>query len=694
MRPPFLYPLFALPLSINGVGEKYAKLLQNLGIFKIVDLLWHLPYAVNNRRRLHSLREFKSGEINTLAVTVVDHIAPKSRKQPYVVLAQDTEQHELAIVFFKVYPESIKKNFPIGATKIVSGKAEFFNGRWQMSHPDFAVDIENSWQIPETEPVYGLTAGITNKFICRLMYHALKAVPEMPEWLEPNFQKTHQLPDFRTALEQVHHPSSASVLAPESPAHTRLAYDELLANQLALALVREKVKKQAGRKIAGNGLLRRQIIDKLPFKLTSAQEKVLKEIFADQSSENRMLRLLQGDVGSGKTIVALLTMLNAVECGAQAAIMAPTEILAKQHFDTIAPMLENIGLKAALLTGRVKGKARTQLLQELKNGKINILIGTHALFVEDVTFKDLACVIIDEQHRFGVHQRLNLSDKGNRADVLVMTATPIPRTLILTAFGDMDYSKIDQLPEGRKPVDTRVMPLTKIDEIIPALSRKIEAGERIYWVCPLVEESEKLDLAAAENRFEILQKTFGNLVGLVHGKMKDKEKDQIMERFKQGEIKLLVATTVIEVGVNVPEATVMIIEHAERFGLAQLHQLRGRVKRGFKPATCILLYGYPLGETSRARLDIMRKTEDGFLIAEEDLRLRGGGEILGTRQSGTEQFCLAQMPEHQNLLYTAHKDAAMIVTQDPNLLTQRGQALRNLLYLFERDDAVKTYLAG
>ena len=346
------------------------------------------------------------------------------------------------------------------------------------------------------------------------------------------------------------------------------------------------------------------------------------------------------------------------------------------------------------MTGRIKGKARTQLLEELKEGKINILIGTHALFVEDVTFADLACVIIDEQHRFGVHQRLNLSDKGSRADVLVMTATPIPRTLILTAFGDMEYSKIDQLPEGRKPVDTRVMPLTKIDEIIPAVKRKTENDERVYWVCPLVEESEKIDLAAAENRFEILQKTFGDKVGLVHGKMKEKEKDAVMERFKNGEIKLLVATTVIEVGVNVPEATVMIVEHAERFGLAQLHQLRGRVKRGGKPTVCILLYGYPLGETSRARLNVMRDTEDGFLIAEEDLKLRGGGEILGTRQSGAEQFRLAEMPEHQNLLITANKDARMIIAADPDLASPRGQALRTLLYLFERDDAVKTYLAG
>lgn len=693
MRPPFLYPLFASPGSIRGVGDKYADLLKNLNIEKVADILWHLPYAVTDRRRVPSISALKSGEINTVKVKIAEHLEQKNRKQPYQVICEDSSG-EITLVFFKAYPDSIKKNLPIGSERIISGKVELFNGRWQMSHPDYIVTTENNWQIPEIEAVYGLTAGITNKFVNRLVQAALPLVPQMPEWLEPHHQKSLNLPAFNQALTTVHHPHTLADLQPQSPARMRLAYDEMLANQLALALVREKVKKQAGRKIAGNGLLRRQILDKLPFKLTSAQEKVLQEIFADQAGEIRMLRLLQGDVGSGKTIVALLTMLNAVECGTQAAIMAPTEILAKQHFDTIAPLCEEIGLKTALLTGRVKGKPRIKLLEDLNEGKIDILIGTHALFVEDVTFRDLACVIIDEQHRFGVHQRLNLSEKGNCADVLVMTATPIPRTLILTAFGDMEYSKIDQLPEGRKPVDTRVMPLTKIEEIIPALQRKIAAGERAYWVCPLVEESEKVDLAAAENRFEILQKTFGSDVGLVHGKMKEKQKDEIMERFKAGEKKLLVATTVIEVGVNVPEATVMIIEHAERFGLAQLHQLRGRVKRGSKPATCLLLYGYPLGETSRARLNIMRDTEDGFLIAEEDLKLRGGGEILGTRQSGLEQFRLATMPEHQDLLLTANKDACMIVASDADLNSPRGQALRTLLYLFGRDDAIKTYLAG
>lgn len=693
MRPPFLFPLFADITAINGVGDKFAALVGGLCGRRLVDLLWHLPYALIDRRYTPKLAYAKAGEINTLKVRVAEHIAPKTRKHPYQVICED-DTDQITLVFFKVYADSIQKNLPLGAERIISGKVERFNNRWQMSHPDYIVTPDKPNAMPGIEAVYGLTAGITNKFMNRLATQALARVPLLPEWLEPHHRQSLKLPSFNEALAAAHHPHSPADLLPTAPARMRLAYDELLANQLALALVRQQVKKQNGRKIAGNGLLRRKILDKLPFKLTEAQEKVLKEIFADQASEYRMLRLLQGDVGSGKTIVALMAMLNAVECGVQAAIMAPTEILAKQHFETLAPLCEEIGIHAGLLTGRSKGKKRAQLLEELAEGKIDILIGTHALFVEDVAFKDLGCVVIDEQHRFGVHQRLNLSNKGNRADILVMTATPIPRSLILTAFGDMEYSKIDQLPEGRKPVDTRVMPLTKTDAIIPAIQRKLEEGTRVYWVCPLVEESEKVDLAAAENRFEILSGIFGNEVGLVHGKMKEKQKDEIMEKFRRGEIKLLVATTVIEVGVNVPEATVMIIEHAERFGLAQLHQLRGRVKRGDAPAVCILLYGYPLGENSRARLNIMKESEDGFVIAEKDLELRGGGEILGTRQSGFNQFRLAVMPEHQNLLLTANKDAQMIIQQDPELSSPRGQALRTLLYLFERDDAVKTYLAG
>ena len=693
MRPEILYPLFAGINTIKGIGERSYSLVAGLVGDKIVDMLWHLPSNIIDRRYSPRLAEAVPGRIITVKVRVVEHIAPKSRKQPYRVVVEDGRE-QLTLIFFKVYADSIAKNLPAGAERVISGKLESFNGQLQMSHPDYIVKPEEIDKVLGVETVYPLTAGISNKMLGKWIKQALDRLPDLPEWLNAEFKQRQGWSSFRAALLAAHNPQRLNDLSPASPARCRLAYDELLANQTALAIVRERVKKQAGREIRGNGLLRRKILEQLPFKLTPAQEKVLSEIYADQGEPFRMLRLLQGDVGSGKTIVALLAMLNAAECGCQAAIMAPTEILAKQHLETIQPLCDSIGIRAELLTGRTKGKNRTALLVDLEAGKIDILIGTHALFQEEVKFKDLALAVVDEQHRFGVHQRLNLSAKGNKADILVMTATPIPRTLILTAYGDMEYSKIDQAPEGRKPVDTRVVPVDKINEVVSGLRRKLQSGARAYWVCPLVEESEKSDLAAAEERFAGLQKIFGSDVGLVHGKMKEKDKDAVMERFKNGAIKLLVATTVIEVGVNVPEATVMIIEHAERFGLAQLHQLRGRIKRGFEASTCILMYAGRLNETAHERLNIMRETEDGFLIAEKDLELRGSGEILGTRQSGFSEFKLADMSVHKDLLRIANQDAKMMLELDPNLQTPRGQALRTLLYLFERDDAVKTYLAG
>lgn len=690
MRPQILFPLFSEINSLNGVGSKTEKLISNLCGNKIVDLIWHLPSSIVDRTYSPQLINARIGAVCTVKIKVLEHIEPKTKKQPYKIICTDgTDQ--LTLSFFRAYPETLKRNLPEGGERIVSGKLESFNGILQMNHPDYVGPLSDLDKIKGIEAVYPLTGGVTNKMLNKIIKQALAKVPAMPEWMDEHHQKSLNLPSFNNAVIKAHHPQNEGDLLSVSPARTRLAYDELLANQLALAIVREKVKKQEGREIKGNGLLRKKILEQLPFELTESQTKVLSEINADQASKYRMLRLLQGDVGSGKTIVALLTMLNAVECGTQAAIMAPTEILAKQHLETIQPLCEEIGIRAELLTGRTKGKARTKILQDLEDGQIDILIGTHALFVESVTFKDLACVVVDEQHRFGVHQRLALSNKGNKADILVMTATPIPRTLVLTAYGDMEYSKIDQPPKGRKPVDTRVLPVSKMQDVIAGLKRKVEEGCRAYWVCPLVEESEKVDLAAAVERFETLKKVFGEDVGLVHGKMKEKEKDAVMERFKNGELKVLVATTVIEVGVNVPEATIMVIEHAERFGLSQLHQLRGRIKRGFQASTCILLYAYPLSETSRQRLNTMRETEDGFLIAEKDLELRGGGEILGTRQSGFCEFKIADMEVHKNLLLTANKDAKLVMEMDPKLETARGQALRVLLYLFERDEAVKTY---
>lgn len=692
MRPSTLYPLFSPLETLSGVGKRYAVLLYKLCGNRVVDLIWHLPSNFIDRRCNVPLRGAVNGKIWTGKVRVIEHAPPKTKKQPYrIVVEDDTEQ--LIIVFFRIY-ESISKQFAVGTQKIISGKIEIVNNILQMPHPDYIVDAANPDLVPLIETVYPLTYGLTNKVLNKIISNALGSVPDFPEWLDTNLIKQEHFPTFKQALWDAHHPHNFDDLSPLSPNRRRLAYDELLAGQVSLAIVRERLKKQKGRSLMGNPTLKNKLRQILPFTLTAAQERVIAEIESDLFSEYRMLRLLQGDVGSGKTIVALMTMLNAVECGAQAAIMAPTEILAEQHYATISELCRNIGVSTALLTGNTKGKARQKILTDLADGNIDILIGTHALFTEDVTFKDLAYAVVDEQHRFGVKQRLLLSQKGNLCDILVMTATPIPRTLVLTQFGDMEYSKIDELPAGRKPVTTTVMPLTKIHDIIEALQRKLQNTTQAYWVCPLVEESEKSDLSAATERYKSLYQVFGDKVGLIHGKMKEKEKDAVMEAFKNAEIKLLVSTTVIEVGVNVPAATIMIVEHAERFGLAQLHQLRGRIKRGCEASSCILMYDYPLSTVARERLNTMKSTEDGFIIAEQDLKLRGGGEILGTRQSGFSNFRLADLSVHQDLLLTAYKDAALLLKQDPQLQSPRGQAIRTLLYLFEQDEAIKTYNAG
>lgn len=693
MRPSILYPLFSSIESLKGVGERYGKLIKNLCGEKIIDILFHLPVSTVDRSQVLPLSQARDGKIWTGVVTITEHQPPQTRKHPYRVYCTDGTA-ELVLIFFKVYADSIVKNYPVGAQKAISGKLEYFNGMWQMSHPDYAVPAERLSSIARLEPVYPLTAGITNKMMCYLEGETLSRLPKMPEWLVPESQRDLDYISFNEAMYRLHHPKRIADLAPDSVSRRRLAYDEILSNQLALGFIRQKYRQKTGRCFMGTGELSEKIIKQLPFALTNAQQAALAEIAADQQAPYRMLRLLQGDVGSGKTVVALLSMLKVIESGAQTALMAPTEILAKQHYETIQALCDKTDIKIGLLTGKLKAKEKLAIYEKLASGGIDILIGTHALFTDSVVFKDLGYVVIDEQHRFGVNQRLSLSAKGNLCDVLVMTATPIPRSLLLTAYGDMEYTKIGELPAGRKPAQTVVMNVNKMPDVITALKRKIEAGTRAYWVCPLVEESEKSDLAAATERYELLQQHFGESVGLIHGKMKEAEKDAVMEEFKAGKKTLLVATTVIEVGVNVPEATIMIIEHAERFGLAQLHQLRGRIKRGFEAGSCILLYSYPLSAVAKERLNIMKRTEDGFYIAEKDLELRGGGEILGTRQSGFTEFKLAEMPYHQDLLIKARDDAKNILKTDPELKTERGQALKILLYLFEQNEAVKTYLAG
>ncbi len=628
---------------------------------------------------------------------VVRHHPAPSRGRPYRVVVAD-ESGELQLVFFHARADYLEKMLPEGEVRVVSGKLEVFGGGLQMPHPDHIVPEGERADIETVQPVYPLTAGLPQKVVAKAVTKAvetaLATTAAFPEWLDPALQKQRGWPAWDTALREVHKPQETGDLEPTSPVHSRLAYDELLANQLALALIRRNQTRHKGRKIKGDSSLRTRVLDALPFALTNSQRLVLAEIDEDMSSDSRMLRLVQGDVGSGKTVVALLAMLAAVEAGAQAAIMAPTEILARQHHKTIEPLARAVGLSVELLTGRDKGKGRAAVLARIASGESAIVIGTHALFQQDVAFHDLALAVIDEQHRFGVHQRLTLAEKGRGVDMLVMTATPIPRTLMLTAYGDMDVSKITEKPAGRQPIDTRTLPTDRLPEVVDGIGRALRSGTRVYWVCPLVEDSEVSDLAAAEERYRELQMHFGERVGLVHGKMKAKEKDAAMAAFISGEVSLLVATTVIEVGVDVPEASIMVIEHAERFGLAQLHQLRGRIGRGSAKSSCLLLYQGPLGEISRARLNIMRETDDGFRIAEEDLRLRGAGELLGTRQSGFPEFRLADLQVHGDLLAVARDDAQLILNKDPDLESDRGQALRILLYLFERDAAVKYLRSG
>ncbi|MEN0042135.1 MAG: ATP-dependent DNA helicase RecG, partial [Pseudomonadota bacterium] len=544
---------------------------------------------------------------------------------------------------------------------------EWFNGRPNMVHPDHVVSPDNLDDLPLVEPVYPLTAGVSLKVMAKAVQASLGKMPDLPEWAEPSILTKEEWPSISEALDRIHHPQSELDLSVHGKAWHRLAYDELLAGQMALALVRSRMKRSAGTAWVGDGRLQSAVRKAFPYPLTGAQERSVSEILADMAQPERMLRMLQGDVGSGKTIVALLSCCAAIEAGGQAAIMAPTEILARQHLATITPLAEAAGIEIAILTGREKGKTREAILERLADGRIDLLVGTHALFQAPVAFKNLALGIVDEQHRFGVHQRLALAAKGAGADILVMTATPIPRTLVLTFFGDMDVSKLDEKPAHRRPIQTNALPMERLDQLVQRVREAVARGDKIYWLCPLVEDNDELPVTSAQARYDSLKALMGDNVGLVHGRMKAAEKDAAMADFKNGRTRVLVATTVIEVGVDVPDATIMVIEHAERFGLAQLHQLRGRVGRGDKPSTCLLLYKAPLGEVSTARLKIMRESEDGFRIAEEDLKLRGEGEILGTRQSGTPGFQIAQMEHHGDLLELARDDARLVLATDPEL---------------------------
>ena len=699
MRPNLLNPLFAAVTTLAGVGPKldkvFSRLLGRDDGARLIDFLFHMPTGVVDRRARPKLRDVVPDTLVTVAVDVERHRPPPPNRPrlPYRIETSD-DTGTLTLTFFSARKDYLEKILPVGAHRYVSGTAQLYDGMLQMVHPDRIVDEAELAKLPLVEPVYPLTEGLFESQLRKAIDGTVEKLPMLPEWQDAAWLAQEKFPPFADALRQLHRPHNPGDVNPETPAWTRLAFDEFLAGQLALALVRAHTRRPSGKRTAGDGRLRKKVVTALPYTLTGSQKKALDDISADLAKPERMTRLLQGDVGSGKTVVALLACAAVIEAGGQAALMAPTEILARQHLKTIAPLAEAAGISVALLTGRERGAARTKLLDGLASGDIDLLIGTHALFQEEVAFKNLALAVVDEQHRFGVHQRLALARKGEAVDMLVMTATPIPRTLVLTYFGDMDFSDLKEKPAGRLPIDTRLVSSDRLEEVIEAVGRAITEGRRVYWVCPLVEESETIDLAAAEERYKELRARFGAAADLVHGRMKGAEKDAAMARFAAGETQLLVATTVIEVGVDVPEASVMVIEHAERFGLAQLHQLRGRIGRGSARSTCLLLYKGPLGETAKARLAVVRDTEDGFKIAEEDLRLRGEGDLLGTRQSGMPGFRVARIEVHSKLLQAARDDAALILARDPDLTSPRGEALRVLLYLFERDEAVRLLRAG
>jgi ATP-dependent DNA helicase RecG len=686
MRPEILNPLFAEIEALKGVGKGLAKPLGRLKLEQIVDVLFHLPTGCIDRKRVETLDMADAGRMVTVIVTPIDYKAGGPRS-PLRIQAADGEGNVVSLVYFN-NPGWARKLLPLGEARAISGRMEMYGQELQIVHPDMVVKPDEIDEIPQREAVYALSEGLTNKRLGQLAAQALERAPELPEWIEPGLKARDGWPGWREAIGAIHADPT------DDRARRRLAYDEIFANQLALALVRQSARSRRGVPLAPDARLRDML--KLPYEATGAQKRSIAEIEADVQQDKPMLRLLQGDVGSGKTLVAVMALLMAVESGAQGALLAPTEILARQHYDTISAMLAGLPINVAVLTGRDKGKVRESTLMGLADGSVDILIGTHAIFQEAVRYKKLGLAVVDEQHRFGVAQRMMLSQKAEKPPhLLVMTATPIPRTLTLTHYGEMDVSRLDEMPPGRQPIETRVLNSGRLDEIIEGLGRHIAGGGQSYWVCPLVEESALSDQAAAEDRAQLLKARFGeDRVGLVHGRMKGPEKDAVMDRFQRGDLAVLVATTVIEVGVDVPNATLMIVEGADRFGLAQLHQLRGRVGRGAAQSICLLLRGDALSETARARLKLLRETNDGFRIAEEDLRLRGAGELLGTRQSGDVGFRIAPPELVAELAPIANDDARLLIENEGGLDSARGEAARTALYLFKRDAAVPLLRSG
>ncbi|MFT5868113.1 MAG: ATP-dependent DNA helicase RecG [Paracoccaceae bacterium] len=693
-RPEILFPLFAELTALDGIGPKTAKNYAGLHVLTPKDLLLTLPISGTDRTKRASIRNVVAPGVATVEVTIGQHHAPSGRGRPYRVEVEDAET-SFYLVFFHADDRYLTKALPTGSRRVVSGKLELFDGVAQMVHPDHILPIEDADSIPEFEPIYPLSAGITQKGIAKSIKSALPRAPYLGEWINLELIKREDWPAWPEALAQVHNPTDARVLSRDHPARVRLAYDELFAHQLTLALARNSQRKSKGVSSVGTGQLRRKVLDVLPYKPTGAQDRAVAEIAEDLSSEFRMNRLLQGDVGAGKTLVALMALLIVVEAGGQGVMMAPTSILAAQHLESLTPLAEAAGVVVEILTGQDRGRERAAKLKALADGKIQILVGTHAVFQKDVVFCDLRLAIVDEQHRFGVHQRVELGQKGRAADILVMTATPIPRTLSLASYGDMDLSTLDEKPPGRTPVKTALVNMDRVADVVSHLKEALAEGRQAYWVCPLVGESEVVAMTAAEERFKRLRTELGEgVVGLVHGQMPPAEKTQAMADFNAGTTRVLVATTVIEVGVDVPNASIMVIEQAESYGLSQLHQLRGRVGRGTAASTCLLLYRAPLGETARRRLQILRETEDGFRIAEEDLSIRGAGDLIGTAQSGLPRFRIADLETQAGLMEVAQKDARALLTIDPTMTSPRGQSAKVLLWLMEQEKAIRLISVG
>ncbi|WP_102107922.1 ATP-dependent DNA helicase RecG [Oceaniglobus roseus] len=693
-RPEVLFPLFAEATVLDGVGPKTAQALAQLGIEKPRDLLFTLPHSGIDRQRRDTVQGSEPGTVVSVEVLVGRHIPARAKGRPYRVEVTDAAT-TFQLVFFHARGEWLNGQLPTGQRRVVSGKLEFFDGIAQMVHPDHILRPEEAEAIPAFEPVYPLTSGVTQRTMQRAAASALDRAPELPEWIDPGQLAKAGWPSWREALRQAHGPEGVAGLSAEHPARQRLAYDELLAHQLTLALARADRARARGIVSRATGRLQARVLAALPYRPTGAQERAMREIAQDMARPTRMNRLLQGDVGAGKTLVALMALLVAVEAGGQGVLMAPTEILARQHLEGLRPLAESAGVVLEILTGRDKGAERAAKLAALADGRIQVLVGTHAVFQKDVAFHDLRLAVVDEQHRFGVRQRLELGAKGKGADVLVMTATPIPRSLSLAQYGDMEVSVLDEKPPGRLPVKTALVGTGRLDEVVDSLRRAVGEGRQAYWVCPLVDESESSDLTAAQERFTRLRAALGEgVVGLVHGQMPPAEKDAAMARFVAGQTGVLVATTVIEVGVNVPNASIMVVERAESFGLAQLHQLRGRVGRGTADSTCLLMYQPPLGETARRRLEILRETEDGFRIAEVDLEMRGAGDLIGHAQSGLPRFRVADLERQAALMAVAQSDARALLASDPKLEGARGAAARQLLWLMEQDKAIRLISVG